>query len=44
MNYNPEIEATPMTQILRLEDRVLIRILRHSGCEKLSPKQGDVHL
>jgi hypothetical protein len=36
VNSNPEMEGTPVIQILRLKDnRLLILILSHSGHEKL---------
>jgi hypothetical protein len=49
MNYNPELESTPVIQSLRLEDTVSdpdlgMEILRHSGHEKLRPKQGSTCL
>jgi hypothetical protein len=46
MNYNPEMEGTPLIQIMRLEtqdsDLDLIKeILRLSGQEKLRLRQGN---
>jgi hypothetical protein len=42
INYNPELEGSPMIQILRWEDTVSdlelgMEILRHSGYERLGP-------
>jgi hypothetical protein len=47
-NYNPELEGTPVIQTLRLEgtgffDQDLdMEIFRHSGHEKLRPRQGVI--
>jgi hypothetical protein len=41
MNYNPEMEDTPVIQNLRLEDT---GFLRHSGQEKLRLRQGSTQL
>jgi hypothetical protein len=56
MNYNPEMEGTPMIQILRLKGKAsdpdldmgchmfLIQILRYSGHEKFRPKHDSISL
>jgi hypothetical protein len=49
MNYNPELEDSPLIQILRLEDTVSdldlgMEILRYGGYEKLRPTRQGTHL
>jgi hypothetical protein len=45
MNYNPEMEGTPVIHILRLEDPDLdTEILRHSGHEKYRPRKCSICL
>jgi len=49
MSYNPEMEGTPVFQSLKIDDAsfrpdVDMEILRHSGHEKLRPRQGSTHL
>jgi hypothetical protein len=43
MNCNPEMEGTLLIQVLRLEDRLLIRILRNSGHEKIWPRHDGTY-
>lgn len=44
INYNSEMEDSPVIQTLSLEDSgLLIWILRHSRREKLKPRQSGTH-